>query len=67
MFGTPLESMTMKVEKTDNMDSVVSSFRRHVEDIVRDEYGSGIEIRILTISNGNNLILIPILVAGATA
>ncbi len=61
-IGIPLEGLSMKVVRPDNLDEVVATFERHVADILENRFGERVRIETHILEDGNEVILLPILV-----
>lgn len=60
--GIPLESYSIKIGDVADLDSAIASFEKHIIEILKEELGKDVEIRIHVIGDRHNVTLLPILV-----
>jgi len=63
--GIPLEAYKIRVEPS-NLDEAIVSFEKHMEEVLKERVGNSVKVKAYVLEEGQNIVLLPILVAGAT-
>lgn len=65
-FGIPLEAYKIKLGEISNLDEAIISFEKHMEEVLKERIGNSVKVKAYVLEEGQNIVLLPILVAGAT-